>query len=437
MRKIVTIILVGFILLWTYNLFIDNIIVLEEVKEEPYRGIIKIWDVSREDMNLSSMYPWLGNKIRAFEKRNPGVYIEYIKVDMKSIYDALNGKVEEDEAPDIIPVDSSFLYFNMLEPLNDYFNDEELESFKHQVLKSVTYNDNIVAVPVAMSTNVLYMNLDMFHERGVSPPVNGDWTYEEFVDTLKKLNYDSDGDGELDQYGFLTHLGSNCYNIWGIILSDGAEFINPKRLQYNFYGEKALKGLEKAVKLKKDYKVLPDSFGTIGEKEAFEMFKNKKVATFITGAWAADYLDKLYKSGEGFNFDVANFPKGDKNLPVILSNDIVSYGVIRNDDPKKTKMCSNFLKYLTNESNQRSLESIGLFTVRRKIDDMYADNIKMKKIEGYLKYTEYVPFIDNMYKIDTIIQEEIKMAILGNKTSVEAIEDAKIKIDSLTNKNNN
>ncbi|MBZ2175911.1 extracellular solute-binding protein [Schnuerera sp. xch1] len=436
MQKIIAIILLCFILIWTYNLFIDNIITLEEVEEEPYRGIIRLWDVSRTDVNTGSMYPWLQDKIRAFERRNPGVYIEFVKTDWDSIYNAINGKSEGDERPDIIPVDSNFFDFNMLESLDEYIDDKEVEEFKHQVIKSTIYKEQLVAIPVAMSTNVLYINLDMFHERGISPPLSGDWTYGEFVDILKKLNYDSDDDGIIDKYGFITNIDENCYNIWGIILSDGAELINPKRLEYNFYGEKAIKGLKRVVDLRKEHKVVPDYFGVISEKDAWEMFyKDQKVAAFITEAWAVDYLDERYKSGEGFNFDVVNFPKGDKNLPVILSDDIVSYGIVKDEHIKKTKMCAKFLKYLTTESNQRSLEEMGLFTVKRGIDDMYKDNLKMKKIENSLMYTEYIPFIDNKVEIDTIIQQEIRKAVLNQKSSVDAIEDAKTKINKLINKN--
>ncbi len=41
-RKIISFILIGFILLWSYNLFINNFVGLEEVVEEPYKGIIEI-----------------------------------------------------------------------------------------------------------------------------------------------------------------------------------------------------------------------------------------------------------------------------------------------------------------------------------------------------------------------------------------------------------
>ena len=94
-------------------------------------------------------------------------------------------------------------------------------------------------------------------------------------------------------------------------------------------------------------------------------------------------------------------------------------------------MCVKFLKYLTRDSNQKTLEDIGLFTVKNTIKDMYMDNIKMKRIEESLDYTRYIPLMDNYLEIETIVYEEIKAAILGEKKSYEAIEDAKIRVEAL------
>ncbi len=430
-RRIISFILIVFIFIWTYNLFINDFILLEKV-EEPYKGIIKIGDIPRLSVNADVNYRWIQNKIKAFEKKNPGVYIELVPMELDKLYNRFEIERGKDESPDIIPVDSNFLDFNVLEALDDYFDKQELEDFKHQVLKSVIYNKQMMAVPIGMSTYTMYINLEKFNERGITSPINGNWTYEEFVNILKQLTYDSDGDGIIDEYGFISPIGPNYYNIWGIILSDGGELINTKRIEYNFYGEKAIKGLEKAIDLKQKYKVVPDYFGIIGEKEAWEMFyKEQKLAVYATGSWAINYLDKLYKSGDGFNFDIVNYPTGDKGLPVVLNNGIVSYGVIKKEDPKKVEMCVKFLKFLTTDSNQRSLQEIGLFTVKRSIKDMYMDNPKMKKIEESLAYVHYIPFIDNWIEIDLIIQEEIRKAILAQKPSYKAIEDAKIEIDKL------
>ncbi len=83
---------------------------------------------------------------------------------------------------------------------------------------------------------------------------------------------------------------------------------------------------------------------------------------------------------------------------------------------KKMEICVKFLKYLTGDSNQRTLEEIGLFTVKRGIEDMYMDNPNMKRIEESLSYTHYIPLMDNWKEIDYILHEEIIKALLGKKT---------------------
>lgn len=419
MRRIISCILIIFICIWSYNLFINNFIDLEKPEDESYKGVIKILDSPIDGNNRYNNRRWMQNMISSFEKNNPGIYIEW---------------TSKDDLPDIVPVDLKFEDFNVLESLDEYFEKDQLDEFKHQVLKPLTYEKELKAVPIAMSSYALYLNLERFNEKGVSPPLNGDWTYEEFVDSLEKLTYESEEE-ERKEYGFMAPIDIGYYNIWGIILSDGAELINPKRLEYNFYGEKAIKGLEKVIDLKNKYKVVADGFGSMDEEDAWKMFsEDQNVAVYITGSWAVKTLDELYKNGDGFNFDIANYPIGNKGLPVVLSDGIVSYGVVENDNPIKTKACVDFLKYLTNDSNQRSLKDIGLFTVKRQIKDMYTDNIKMRKIEESLSYTEYIPFIDNWAEIESIIDEELKRAILGRKFSYEGIEDAKIKIDKINEK---
>ncbi len=56
----------------------------------------------------------------------------------------------------------------------------------------------------------------------------------------------------------------------------------------------------------------------------------------------------------------------------------------------------------------------------------------MKRIEESLDYTKYIPLMDNYLEMERIIHEEIKAAILGEKKSYEAIEDAKVKVESLS-----
>ncbi|NMA86516.1 MAG: extracellular solute-binding protein [Tissierellia bacterium] len=415
MRKIISFILIGFILIWSYNLFINNFVGLEEVVEEPYKGIIEI-----KGIDIDGFSRWLMPKIRNFERYNPGVYIEFIPAD-------------ENNMGDIIPINYESFDLSILESLDEYFEKEELEKFREEVIKSLYYNEQLLGVPVGLSTYAMYLNLDKFNENGMSPPLNGDWTYEEFVETLKKFGqYPQDND-IIKEYPLLAPMDIRNYNIWGLMLSPGGEFINYKRMKYNFYGEKAIKGLENLIELKFKYGILPDFFGIINEEISQEMFyKDQNVAVYIGDSRFIRKLDNQYKAGNGFNFEIANFPTEDKNLPNILSNGIFSYGIVKSEDRKKVEMCVKFLKYLTRDSNQKTLEDIGLFTVKNNIKDMYMDNVKMKRIEESLDYTKYIPLMDNYLEMERIIHEEIKAAILGEKKSYEAIEGAKVKVESLS-----
>jgi multiple sugar transport system substrate-binding protein len=414
-RKIISFILVVFILIWSYNLFINNFIELEEVVEEPYKGIIKI-----REMDIEGFSKWIRPKIRTFEKYNPGVYIQLIPIDEK-------------DTEDIIPINLRLSNFNALEALDKYFEKEELEDFREQAIKPLYYNEELLGVPIALTTYSMYINLDKFNERGISSPLNGNWTYEEFIETLKKFTQSSQDNDIIKEYGLLAPMDIGNYNIGGLVLSHGGEFINYKRLKYNFYGEKAIKGLEELIDLKFKHGILPDFFGIINEEISQEMFyKDQNVAVYIGDSRFVRYLDNQYKAGNGFNFDIANFPTEDKNLPTILSDGIFSYGITKSEDPKKVEMCAKFLKYLTKSSNQKTLEDMGLFTVKNNIKDMYMDNIKMKGIEESLNYTIYIPLMENYSEIEKIVYREIKSAILGEKKSYEAIEDAKTKVEGLS-----
>ena len=426
------IILIIFMIFWSYNMIFKDIKSLIPAEEELYSGIINIGDFPRLTAETGSKYGWIQERIKRFEKRYPGVYIEFTPMDEKEGYSKMKEEMDKGNFPDIIPVNNMFPYFDKLQPLNEYFTEEELESLRIQATNEIKEENDFLSLPVMLTTYTMYLNLDLFNERGVSPPLDGNWTYEEFVDVLKKLTYDSDGDGIVDRYGFLSFVEEDSYNIWGMIISDGAQIIDPKRDRYAFYGEKSMKGLEKVMDLKTKYEVAPGLFGYLDESECWEMFtKEKVIGVYPGGSWLIPTLQRLKDSGEGFNFDIANYPMGDEKLPTVLSSGIISYGIMKGEDEKKTDMCVRFLKYLLEESSQRSLESIGTFPVIRGIEGMYSDDIYMQRIEDSLSYTRYIPVSEEWIGIEKVIQQEVKFAIQGYKTSYEAIEDAKNRVELL------
>jgi multiple sugar transport system substrate-binding protein len=88
-----------------------------------------------------------------------------------------------------------------LEPLDQYFTDEELDKFLEQPLQTAYYQGQLYAIPMVVSSDHLIYNKKAFAEAGITPPDDPMYspTWEEFLDWSKKLKAAGFGSFE---YGF-------------------------------------------------------------------------------------------------------------------------------------------------------------------------------------------------------------------------------------------
>ncbi len=429
--------LIAFILLAPHFLTkpdLDKILDKIFVREIEWKGIITIWDYPRLDITTGYKYSWLRNKIKEFERKNPGVFIEFKPLDPEYGHIELETAINTGIVPDIAPVGSQYEIISkgVIEPLDEYLTEKEIDTFKLQAISAVKYDNKIWGIPYMMEPYTLFINTDLFNERNVNIPNNGNWNYEEFVDSLKKLTYDKNNDGKPEIYGFNSFIAPMAYNIWGIILSDGAEVIDQESKRYNFYGKKAISGLQKLADLKLVHGVTPESFGINSKNEAWKSFAiDKKVAVYPAKSSTINEIKKLISMGKGFNFDVVNYPIGDMGIPVSAADTVTAYGVFKQEDKKKTEMCVKFIKHLTNDQSQKELYKQGVFPVKKNIGNIYLNDTHMSKIEKNLTYSKPMGIHKDWRRVDDILQNQIRMALIGKKTVEEAIEDAKKLINEI------
>ncbi len=430
-------ILIVFILFAPYFLVkpkFDEIIDKVFRREIKWKGIITIWDYPRLDITTGYKYSWLRNKIEEFEKKHPGVFIEFKALDPDFGHIEIETAIKTNTYPDIAPIgtDYEIISKGILVPLDQYITEEELEEYKIQAISSVKYNGHIWGIPYMMEPYSLFLNLDIFNQMNVDPPQNGNWTYSEFVETLKKLTYDKNKNGKPEIYGFNSYIAPNSYNAFGIILSDGGEIVDRETLKYKFYGDKAVAGLKKLVDLKLKHKVTPENFGANSEKEAFRNFViDKKVAVYPAKSSTVNSLKILSRNGKGFNFGVANYPIGELDMPISSGNLVTAYGIFKQTDEKKLEMCIEFIKHLTNDESQKELYKQGVFSVKKNVGNIYKNDEIMQKIEKSLPYSKPIGIHPKWRLVDDILQSQIRMALLGKKTAKEAIEEAKTKIKAV------
>ncbi|MCT4564580.1 MAG: extracellular solute-binding protein [Maledivibacter sp.] len=401
-------------------------------KNIEWKGIITVRDYPRLDVETGYKYSWIMGKIKAFERNNPGVIIDFKPLNSEFGHIELETAIKANACPDIAPVGANYeiICRGVLEPLDRHIDNDEIDKYKTNVISAVTYDNKIWGLPYMMEDHCLFLNMDLFNEAGVKPPKDGNWTYDEFVEVLKKLTCDKNGDGDADVFGFNSYIKPNSYSTFGILLSDGGKIINTKNGKYEFHDEKAISGLKKLTDLKLVHGVTPKNFGSNSSVEAWKSFAiDKKVAVYPGKTSLINVLRVLNNRGKGFNFGVANYPTGKVGKPISSGNTITAYGIFKQEDEKKLKMCIKFIEYLANDEGQKEIYKQGAFPVKKDLNNMYKNDKLMSHIEKNLEKSEVIGVHSNWGLIDDALQSQIRMAILGKKTSEEAIKSAKEKID--------
>ena len=112
------------------------------------------------------------------------------------------------EIGDLICIDAPNIsfYANMgaIEPLNDYWDQDDFNDLVPSAQTAMQWNGKIWAAPLNESNIVLFYNKEMFEEAGITAAktVEEAWTFEQLLDAAKKLTK-KDSSGNITQYGIL------------------------------------------------------------------------------------------------------------------------------------------------------------------------------------------------------------------------------------------
>ena len=400
-----------------------------------YKGTITVWDCPRwAKQGANDQFFWMKEKMAEFQKIHPGVKFELVETPWAELGDKLNIAIAGRSWPDIAPIDisggtikMSHIKQGVVEPLDTFFNKQELADFYPGALDSYTYDGHLYGVPNSMTVHALLLNLDIFKERGVQPPANGKWTWDEFVEKMKKLTFDRNNDGKIDVYGFSSYVLKGYYETWPFFMMDGARPINADG-SFGFDDPKAISAIQKMADLKFKHKVTPMEMGSSNVGGTFQAFANPAQRTVAVEAWASWAIATLqtnpkYKT----NFMVAEYPtatKGGKGITVGGSGGFI---VFRQQNKDKLAMVVEFVKYITKAKEQYVMaQSYGTFPARKSAAalDPFKNNPEMKRASAMLKDAMTVPRHPDWALIDERIQAQLQLVFSGDKTAAEAMKDA-------------
>lgn len=399
----------------------------------PWKGTITIWDAPRWRDANDNQYHWMERKIAEFEAANPGVKIEMIKVPWAELAEKLNIAIAARDWPDMAPIDISggtvkldHIEQGVLEPIDSFFTKDELADFFPASLEGYTYKGKIWGVPQTMTVHALLLNLEIFRERGVKPPVNGRWTWDEFVDKMKKLTFDRDGDGKIDVYGFSTYVLKGYHEMFPMLFMDGASWFDEGG-NWNLNSAKAVSALKKIAALKFEHKVTPQTMGTADVGGTFQAFANPQQRTVAVEPWASWAIATCLTSPKyKTDFMVAEYPIGERGKPITIGG-TGGFVVFKQKDKGKLEMLMKFVKTITTTADQIEFaKNYGTFPTRKSAQqaEPFADIPQMAFAAKMMEHAITVPRHKEFLQIDDRLQAELQLVLNGEKTPEKALDDA-------------
>jgi multiple sugar transport system substrate-binding protein len=358
----------------------------------------------------------------SFEAKNPG-----IRVKMNYIPDAYDDKIRlllaADSAPDVMLIQDeplpAYASYGKFADLTDWVHSDDFPgdwdtTFWPTVTESFTYNGRIMGLPIWGGDVLIIYNRKMFRDMGVSPP-SDDWTFDEFIAKARDLTRDTNGDGEIDTFGF--SLPGWVYFLpwtWGF----GVDYLDASRTDWTFTGPAAVAATSFYQDLRFRYHISPSIQEMQNSVQEGAMFMTGRIGMTVGGPWNC-----LPLITEGIDFGVAHIPYG----PARERYTRVTWDALCLFDKSKNKQAAlRFMKYCIGmEVQSRIGEGLRSIPTRIAAGDVFAAAGRRwheEKFLDALNYGRVQPISIQWDKMNNVMLPEYELLLLNKITPEECVE---------------
>ncbi|UOF90657.1 ABC transporter substrate-binding protein [Fodinisporobacter ferrooxydans] len=270
-----------------------------------------------------------------------------------------------------------------------------------------TFNGKLYAMPLDIHPLIMYYNKDLFKAAGITnPPTNR----QEFLDDVKKLTVPSKG-----QYGYVVPtLWPQQFIFPTILFQNGGQLMdNQGHIAYNSKaGVEALQFMKSLI----DKHYSPANVQQDGEITLFLQGKN---AIDLNGPWMKDQWDKAH-----INYGVAPVPQLGTVKQAVFGNG--HNFVVPKAETDKTKLAgiADFLKFATANSIDWAKSGQAVASNKVRATEAFKKLTQQPIVAKEFDYVQFSPKVANWGSISDPLWKEINMALLGQKSPQQALDDA-------------
>ena len=295
---------------------------------------------------------FLRNRVTSFGEKHPGINVIQSDKSWNMIREILYADFSAGAGPDLMNTHSNFaaefgeagFYY----PINKFPDFEQVkELYIPHLFESTRYKDNYYGLPSSAIAFVLCCNKELFDREGIKPPK----TWSQFREAAKRLTKDTNGDGQIDQYGLVLMGGDKggfAYRTIPFFFKAGADVMSEdlKTIKFNSHqGVAALKLFADMYQI--DHSITP-GFLAYGHSETNDLVSGDRAAMSIEGPW---FRGMVSDKKPGKDIYVVAVPVPDdmidqyETAPTL--QDMVMYSI--NARSKHLNEALELLKYLRNE----------------------------------------------------------------------------------------
>lgn len=300
-------------------------------------------------------------------------------------------------------------------------NKLDLSEFRQSQLDFATYDGDLWAMPFSATTRVLYYNLDMFTEEGLTA-ADVPTTWEELKTIAKK--FDVVDDGVVQRLGFDPTYGNATYHGW--LWQKGLDFFDENKLPtLNSQGH--IDVLNWIINFNGEYsRNQLTSFGEANNLLGTNPFASQRVAMIVE----VDGLYQIIKdAGATFNYGVAPIPIPEGGTRVNWGSGFSIEMYDNNDGATKQRDGSyEFIKFLLSKDVQKELAEVNGWIMSHisAMEEYVEGNAILEALLAEVNYAVdkvYIPYAPSWHGNDW--QPFYQEALAGTKTAEQALAEAR------------
>jgi multiple sugar transport system substrate-binding protein len=383
------------------------------------------WGGASEETDFSRT---INNLYRQFESKHPGVRLREEKIPGSKEYVSkmLLSFVAGTE-PETMQLDASsaaiFIENGVLLDLRPFIErdpDFNIEDFYPNVVDIARRDEAIYAIPRDFTPMVMYYNKRLFDEAGVPYPADH-WTYDEFLETAKKLT-----DHKRGRWGFKFDNWMPGWITW--IWNNGGDVLSPDGTHASGFMDSpaTVEAVQFMVDLVNKHRVAP----SISDTAALGVnpFMNGDAAMQVAGHWALVEIQNAPKVRLE-DIGIAPLPT---NLPQSVTV-MYQVGVSIGRNCRNPDLAWEFIKFHTSTPYQERYNASGIaISARRELAKEMAEGDPRRSKFVEIVPSARVPWGSLVEGYDYVETEGPKMmdAALAGRDPAAALREAARRIDA-------